>query len=123
MKRMSFVLNILAILLFTIGCGDSKSGDTKTPEGAAAGGGATTTSACEEYLSEYERFGTDFYAFMIQYRNNPMKYDDASLLAEYNDMVQKAGSLALRAKDCAGDAAAAKRIMKVQTTIQESMSQ
>jgi hypothetical protein len=122
MKRMSFVLNILAILLFTMSCGDSKSGDAKAPEGAAAGG-TTTTSACEEFLNEYERFGTDFYAFMIQYRNNPMKYDDASLLSEYNDMVQKAGSLALRAKECAGDASAAKRILKVQTTIQESMSQ
>jgi hypothetical protein len=118
MKRMSFVLNILAILLFTIGCGDSKSGDAKTPEGAAAGGGATTSSPCDAFLTEYEQFADSYITFMQEAKANPT---DMSVLTKSADMLKQAADMATRAKDCEGDASILPRLQKIQEKLQSAV--
>ena len=118
MKRMGFVLNIIAILIFTMSCGDTKSGDAKGPEGAAAGGGATTSSPCDAFLTEYEQFADSYVTFMQEAKANPT---DMTVLTKSADMLKQAADMATRAKDCEGDTSILPRLQKIQEKLQSAV--
>ncbi|MFZ9814912.1 MAG: DUF6591 domain-containing protein [Candidatus Kapaibacteriota bacterium] len=109
MKRM-VVFNILVILLCTISCGDTKSGDVKTPES-----GRVTSSPCEAFMTEYEQFADSYVTFMQEAKANPT---DMSVLSKSADMLKQAADMANKAKDCQGDASMLPRLQKVQEKLQ-----
>jgi hypothetical protein len=117
MKRLGFMVAIASMVFFTMSCGDSKSGEAKAPETGATSG-AASKSPCDAFLDEYERFANDYYSFMIQYKANP---SDMTLLSEYSDMMQKAGNMASKAKDCNGDPSMLPRLKKIQETLQDAV--
>ena len=118
MRKQMLLFNILAILIFAIGCGDSKSGDAKTPEQSASGGSDITTSPCDAFLTEYEQFADSYVAFMQEAKANP---SDMSVLSKSAELVKQAEGMAKRAAECQGDASMVPRMQKIQEKIQKAI--
>ena len=115
MKRLVFMFTIISIMLFTMSCGDSKTGDAKTPEAGSAG---TTSSPCDAFMTEYEQFADSYVALLQEAKSNPT---DMSVLTKSADMLKQAGDMANRAKDCEGDESMLPRLQKVQEKLQNAM--
>lgn len=67
---------------------------------------------CEKFLKDYEAFVNSYVAFMKKYKANPT---DMTLLANYSKMLEKAGKMEDRAKDCNDDPKFAARLAKIAT--------
>ena len=115
MKRMGLLFTIISMVFITMSCGDSKTGDAKTPESGSAG---TTSSPCDAFMTEYEQFADSYVALLQEAKSNPT---DMSVLTKSADMLKQAGDMTTRAKDCEGDAAMLPRLLKVQEKLQNAM--
>ena len=115
MKRLGFLFTIISMVFLTLSCGDSKTGDAKTPEAGSTG---TTSSPCDAFMTEYEQFADSYVALLQEAKSNPT---DMSVLTKSADMLKQAGDMANRAKDCEGDASMLPRLQKIQQKLQNAM--
>ena len=115
MRILSTLLIAVLVTLGAIGCGNGSSDKGGSSTSGTVNGTTTSgSSACEQFLNDYEAFADSHIDFMKEYKNNP---SDMSLLSRYADMTKKVADMAQRTKECEGDASMAPRLAKIQEKI------
>ena len=98
---MKKLLAIVLFIVFTMSMAACAGGETqtnaKTEESSVAGTASTSDNAqWKQFLKDYEAWVDDYIALMKKYEANPT---DASILADYTEMMNEVASWTTRAEE------------------------
>lgn len=73
------------------------SGDESTSNASNSQSTESSSSDCDQFIKDYEQFVDSYIKILKKYKKNP---SDASIIAEYSDVVQKAAEMQTNASNC-----------------------
>jgi hypothetical protein len=85
---------------------DMPSSDVPSSDATSSG----SSSSCDQFCSDYEEFMDSYIAILKKQKANPT---DASIMAEYSQILSKQAAMQKDSQDCAGNPDFAARIAKI----------